>query len=262
MTSSSNLYLYHHFQIAGKHSLPLTWVTKVEPYVGNQSAQVITIQQLISLFTEDERRKKMEATMASWLRQKISQKRKSPSYVLFVDALITSQQITITRGKFGHKGKECWQNPLNKGKERVTKNIGQNHFKSDHKGKQHANITTEDTDSNTESLDKAFTMHVKVINNKEEANEAKFSVYLWIADSSATSHICTECNAFSNYQELPQKVVKELGDKPVTTCGKGSVTILSQIENQVTKIQLLKALYISETCDNLLLLGHICRSSG
>jgi len=261
-------------------SLPHSWEAFTTSYLGyqggtlgNQSAQVMTVQQLVSLLTEEAKRRKEKEDGSEYgfsAKSKNKPKKEKPKLCAICGRTNHVTANCRHKGKpkcdicekFGHKGEECWRNPLNKGKGRVTKNVGRDHSKSDQKGKQRANITTEDTDSDTESLDKAFTAHVKVIDNEEEADEAEVSVYSWIADSGATSHICAERDAFSNYQELPQKVVKGLGDKPVTACGKGTVTVLSRIENRVTKIRLLEALYVPEARDNLLSLGRIDRAGG
>ena len=64
-----------------------------------------------------------------------------------------------------------------------------------------------------------------------EAEEAEFSAYSWIADSGATTHICAQRDAFTEYTALPECIVKGLGDKPVSALGQGTVTIHTYIDS-------------------------------
>ena len=128
--------------------------------------------------------------------------------------------------KLGHKADECWRNPANKGKGRTTKH--KENRTSSSKGKERAQVAKEedDTDSDTEKLPKAFATCVTITENKE-AEEAEFSVYSWIADSGATTHICAHQSAFSDYTPIPKRGVQGLGNKPVSAYGKGTVTLSS-----------------------------------
>ena len=115
------------------------------------------------------------------------------------------------------------------------------------------NVTKNDSESDTESLDRAFTAHVPVVND----NEVKFSCYSWITDSGTTTHICTQQNAFENYTNLPKKEIKGLGDRPVTAYGQGTVILSSCVNNQIIKVHLTDMLYVPEARENIISLGCI-----
>ena len=95
-----------------------------------------------------------------------------------------------------------------------------------------------------------------------EANEAKFSVYLWIADSGATTHICAQQDAFTEYMALPERIVKGLGDKPVSALRQGTVIIHTYINNHAKRLRLTKTLHVPEARENLLSLGWIDSAGG
>ena len=84
----------------------------------------------------------------------------------------------------------------------------------------------DDIDSDIEKLSKAFATCVIITENKE-AGEAEFSIYSWIADSGATTHICVHQSTFSDYTPIPKKEVQGLGNKPVSAYGKGTVMLSS-----------------------------------
>ena len=158
------------------------------------------------------------------------------------------------RDKFGHKDLECWKNPQNKGKGKVTKSSDK--MKSKLKGKEHTHVTKYDTDSD-EELDKAFTAHVSVVDNNSEADEAKFSAYSWIGDLGTTLHICTEWDTFTDYHELAKKTIRGLGNKPITIYGTGTVFIICHTDSWDVITCLHNMLHVPEACENLLSLGHI-----
>ena len=110
---------------------------------------------------------------------------------------------------------------MNKGKGRTTKG-SQDHVKSSQKGKEKAHVTTEQSDDD-EGSEKAFMANVV------DENTYDFSAYSWIANSAATSHICAQQDAFTDYQLLPQTTIKGIGDKTVTAEGCGTVVLISHI---------------------------------
>ena len=129
-------------------------------------------------------------------------------------------------------------------------------MRSKPKGKECAHVTKDDTDSD-EELDKAFTAHVSVVDNNSEADKAEFSAYSWIGDLGATSHICTEQDAFTDYHELAKKTIRGLGDNPLTVYGTGTVFIICHTDSQDVTTRLHDVLHILEACENLLSLGRI-----
>jgi hypothetical protein len=91
------------------------------------------------------------------------------------------------------------------------------------KGKECIYVTKDDSELDTDSLDRAFTAHVSIVDN----NKVNFSCYLSIADAGVTTHICAEQNVFQNFKEIPKKEIKGLGDRPVDTYSQGTVIISS-----------------------------------
>ena len=85
---------------------------------------------------------------------------------------------------------------MNKGKGRVTKNKRDTQGTSSSKGKERAQVATEESsDSESDDLPKAFAS-IETVDENNEADVAEFSAYSWIADSGATTHIhmrASEC---------------------------------------------------------------------
>ena len=102
-------------------------------------------------------------------------------------------------------------------------------------------------------MERVFGVTVSVVDD----NEVEFSCYSWIADSGATTHICTQQNAFENYTKLPKKEIKGLGDRPVITYGQGTVTLSSRVNNQIIKVHLTDTLYVPEARENIISLRRI-----
>jgi hypothetical protein len=164
--------------------------------------------------------------------------------------------------RFGHNDKDCWKNPLNKGKGKAT--FGRDNRKPDFKDKPRANVNKDDSDSDTEQLQKSFIANVSIDNESElkGKEEAQFSAYSWIADSGATTHICVQRDCFSEYRALPNKVVTGLGDQPVIAYGQGTVTIRTRADNRDNQIRLTDTLHVPEASENLISLGRIDAAGG
>jgi hypothetical protein len=105
-------------------------------------------------------------------------------------------------------------------------------------------------------LPKAFASSVTIDENKD-GEEAEFSVYSWIADSGATTHICSHQSAFIKFAPIPEKEIQGLGNKPVSAYGKGTVILSSRIDNHIIEIWLNNTLYVPEAQANLISLGRI-----
>ena len=92
---------------------------------------------------------------------------------------------------------------MNRGKGRITKARDKDPGR---KGKERINVAASgDSDSDMAEITKNMA-HVNVATNNE-ANEADFSTYSWIADSGATTHICNNQSAFEEYTILTKKVI-------------------------------------------------------
>lgn len=165
----------------------------------------------------------------------------------------TRENPNVASGKFSHTEKECWRNPENKGKGRVTKS-SQTNEKGGRKGNEHAKVGKEPTSADEEDeANKANVTHVPMDKN----DEVDFSTYPWIADSAATSHICAQCNAFVDYWPIPSKEITGLGDKVTTTYGRGTVVIDSRVKDRSLRLCLPNMLYVPEARENLISLGCI-----
>ena len=157
-------------------------------------------------------------------------------------------------GLCSYKETDYWRNLANKGKGRTIKG-SQDHAKSSWKGKEEAHVTTKQSDDD-EGSEKAF------IANVVNENAYDFSAYLWIVNSATTSHICVQWDTFTDYQLLPQTIIKEIYDKTVTAEGYGTVVPISHISGPMLWIWLSETLYVPEVQDNLLSLSWIDKVSG
>ena len=61
---------------------------------------------------------------------------------------------------------------------------------------------------------------------------------------------------------LPERIVKGLGDKPVSALGQGTVTIHTYIDSRATRLRLTNTLHVPEARENLLSLGRIDNTGG
>ena len=158
---------------------------------------------------------------------------------------------------------ECWKNSLNKGKGRQTAKFRWDNKTPSSKGQPCANVIKEDSNSDAK-LQTAFITNVTIENDSEmkEAKEAQFSAYSWIADSGTSMHICAQCEAFLKYTALPNKVIKGLGDKLVTTCDKGTVIIRTHIGNCHSWMRLTGTLHVLKARENLVFLRCIDAAGG
>jgi len=160
-------------------------------------------------------------------------------------------------GKISHEGVKCWWNLANKGKGQVNQSCNDKGKKKG-KPKECANVA-EESDSDGE-LEKSFTTHVTISDESEmsKAYEAKFSAYSWILDSGTTMHICAQREVFITFETIPPHTIKGLGDKPLITCGQGTVLLRMCIgENKYLQLSLTKVLYVPKACQNLISIRHI-----
>jgi transposase InsO family protein len=255
-------------------SLPRSWESFSSSYLGyqgstlgNQNAQTMTSAELTSLLCEeDKRRKEKEAKGEYAYTTKAgynAQKGKRPCAICertnhkTADCRHKGKPKCNVCSRFGHRADECWKNPANKGKGRITKH--KENRASSSKEKERAQVAKEDdddTDSDTAELPKAFASSVTIDENKN-GEDAEFSVYSWIADSGATTHIYAHQSAFIEFAPIPKKEIQGLGNKPVSTYGRGTVLLTSRIDKRVTKIRLNDTLYVPEARENLISLGRI-----
>ena len=146
-------------------------VSIIDLNVSLSTRVTMTVQQLVSLLIEEAKRKNekeegAEYAFSAGSSSKPDKGKRQPCRIckwknhITADCQFKGKPKCDFCDKFGHKDSECWKNPQNKGKGKVTKNSDK--MKSKPKGKECAHVTKDDTDSD-EELDKAFTAHVSVV---------------------------------------------------------------------------------------------------
>ena len=88
-----------------------------------------------------------------------------------------------------------------------------------------------------------------------KASQADLSAYSWIIDSGATTHICANLEAFVTYQSSHCQVVKGLGNKPVVTCGQGTILLRTCVNDNQYMLRLTQVLYVPKARQNLISIG-------
>jgi hypothetical protein len=148
-------------------SLPCTWEGWTSSYFsyqgglqGNNKADSATVQEVISIVCDEFQRRKEKQnggdftyTSASGTSQK--QKPRKCATCGRTNHVTANCRF---KGKpkcgicdcLGHNNKECWKNPLNKGKGKAT--FGQDNKRPDFKDKPCTNVNKDDSDSDTEQL--------------------------------------------------------------------------------------------------------------
>jgi len=89
-----------------------------------------------------------------------------------------------------------------------------------------------------------------------------FSEYDWILDSGATSHICTQKDAFTDYMPLENANVHGIGSQPVVALGKGTVTLVFTVNGQKIKHQLQDVLHLPGASNCLLAISRFDSRGG
>ena len=88
-----------------------------------------------------------------------------------------------------------------------------------------------------------------------KASQADLSAYSWIIDSGATTHICTNLEAFATYQSSHCQVVKGLGNKPVVARGQGTILLQTCVNDNQYTLRLTQVLYVPKARQNLISVG-------
>ena len=117
-------------------------------------------------------------------------------------------------------------------------------------------------DSNSDMVEITKNMaHVNVATNNE-ADEADFSAYLWIADSGVTTHICNNQSAFEEYTILTKKVIRGISNVPVTAYGRGTILLDCRVDGTISQVWLHEVLHVPDARENILSLPRIDVASG
>ena len=256
-------------------SLPHSWDAYVISFLGSQNAMNITVHALITRLKDEYRRRKDRNTddLAYPVNPTAPKFKPRKCAICGRNNHVTANCRFKGKpkcgicGKFGHKDDDCWKNPHNKGKGRVStgrdNSIGSP--APNMKGKARAHVTKDDSDSDTTELAHNFIAHVSIDDDcqMKAAEGAELCAYsAWIADSGATTHICADRTAFADYATLSKKVVKGLGNHPVTAYGKGTIVLICRVGNRDNRIRLSDVLYVPDARENLLSLGRIDAAGG
>jgi len=89
--------------------------------------------------------------------------------------------------------------------------------------------------------------------NEEETKE-QLSIYDWLADCATTSHVTNRRDAFTTFEPLT-KTVSSVGNAQTHAKGRGTIKLLSKVNNETFRLTLTDVLYIPTNPQNLLSLG-------
>ena len=99
------------------------------------------------------------------------------------------------------------------------------------------------------------------MNVVEDGEYNRFDLY-WLADSAASTHICTERDAFINYMPLETTSIQGVGGIRTPAQGRGSVKLESEINGCTYTLKLQNVLHIPNNPHNLLSLGKWDENKG
>jgi len=94
------------------------------------------------------------------------------------------------------------------------------------------------------------------------ADPDRFSKLDWILDSGTMSHICTEKDAFTEYTQLSNITVQEIGKGQAEVEGQGTVVVKFSVEGKIIQHQLCKVLHIPDAPNCLLSISRLDDSGG
>ena len=89
--------------------------------------------------------------------------------------------------------------------------------------------------------------------NEEETKEQLY-IYDWLADCATTSHVTNRRDAFTTFEPL-NKTVSGVGNAQTHAKGRGTIKLLSKVNNETFRLTLTDVLYIPTNPQNLLSLG-------
>ncbi len=93
-------------------------------------------------------------------------------------------------------------------------------------------------------------------------SSCEISKYDWILDSGTTSHVCTACDAFTEYYCTPRATLKRVGPGEVAVEGQGIVNLHFEFDGKVIHYQLCHMLHILTAPNCLLLMTHFGDAGG
>jgi len=93
-------------------------------------------------------------------------------------------------------------------------------------------------------------------------DDGQFSAYTWIADSGTTSHIVNQKSAFKEFNPLYNKSLTGIGNTGVQAMGRGTIEIISRVNDQNLTITLRDVLYAPKAANNLFSISRLDEHGG
>jgi transposase InsO family protein len=152
-------------------------------------------------------------------------------------------------GKFGHETSACWGNkgpptPLKKMKERA------HQARDPQEDEEMGNVGT------------AFISNEDRDVKMNENDDGHFSAYTWVADSGTTSHIVNQRNAFKEFKPLSNKRISGIGDTGIDALGRGTIEIITRVNDQNLTVTLKDVLYAPDAINNLFSISRLDENGG
>jgi len=218
--------------------LPESWDMYTSAYLGSSSNKpTLKSHELIAILYEEDRQRKghtAEATGSSFQAKSFSKGRGKTD----------SDKECYNCHKKGHMAKDCWS----KGGGSEDKGPkGQGSGKGGHQSNQASEATNR-------ILSDALYM--------ANADPDRFSKLDWILDSGTTSHICTACDAFTDYAQLLNVTVQGVGKGQAEVKGRGTVVVKFSVEEKIIQHQLCDVLHIPDAPNCLLSISQLDDSGG
>ena len=274
-------------------SLPSSWDTFTEPYVGRRIGTIETdpkkltsSQQFIGILKEEYLKRKdrnltSSATTSTYtlntnirpladrIQSKISSGMRcrncNMTNHVTDDCKWLGQPKCEKCGWFGHIGLNCrrdqkrMMNTKGGGGNKRAKQEQVNHAVVQNDNDARDDIDNEIVFSTSEIADECILNQCNPLSVEE--NDDLLSFYDWLADSATTSHVTNMRDAFTTFQPLI-KSVSGVGNAQTRAEGKGTVMIQTKIDNDIFKLTLKDVLYIPTNPQNLLSLGRWDKAGG
>jgi hypothetical protein len=285
------------FKVIISSSLPLSWDTFTEPYVGGQKGDYendpkkrMKSQQFIGILKEEylrrqARSKKTEntsqvmnidvnqsKTFKPSLANRIATSSKNETFMQCKqcgrrnhntsDCIHLGKSKCDECGKFGHTSENCWNKGKGKGK-------------GDDKGRGRKRRKKEETNEGEEEEEEIiFSVEEQRVtfntSNKFgdcndcnlDENDEHVLYYDWLADSATTSHVTNQRDAFTSYQPAQGTAVAGVGNVKASAIGRGTVELVSQCDGQTYILRLEDVLHIPSNRNNLISLGRWDNAGG
>ena len=281
------------FKVLISSSLPSTWDTFMEAYVGRRRdvpetdpKKLMSSQQFIGIIKEEAIRRDTRRTESSQTHQCVSSSEQGTSKSKYcVICKRNNHNTSECRNKDKkpcdicskfHGGKECWYQDRDSFQKGKRKRGGKQKGGGDHKRRKTETNVAEDEESNMHVEEVTFmteedydmdssnngqftsTAHV----NNMGKNNKSFNFYDWFADSATTSHICNQKEAFVSYQPVTGRTVAGVGNNQAIVEGRGTIELESIYNDYKYLLRLENVLHIPSNRNNLISLGRWDHAGG